>query len=637
MTIKLILRNLFGIVTITISMFFLNSCSSNQKPKELNTIFFSTEISEDATLTVSQKILELQNKPDSKIIFEKGEYHFYPNKGVEKFVYISNHCDLMVNTAFPIDGFKGLTVDGQGSTFIFHGVMIPFLVNQSDNIHVKNLTVDWKNSFHSEGKIVATNEKNKSFDMAISKDFPYEIRNEQIYFIKPYYEHTLGQSILYDTLRKAIAFNTEAYTDITSKGKTKHRFKKDNIKYKYDHDERAPEYKDIGHEYKIKAVQLKPGLVRIYNHRKKLPPIGTILTMKGEQGVNRVSPAFRVTHSTNFNATNVNIHHAGGMGIIAENSSNLTLDNFNITPSKGRMVSTTADATHFVGCSGKVTLKNCTFQNQLDDALNVHGTYQKIVDILGKNKIGVRMMHHQQKGFTIGKPTENIGFVRLENSFFPYKKNKIKQIEYVNSRYQIITFQSKLPNDLKVGDLIENLDGYPELLVQNCNISNNRARGLLISNPVKTIIENNFFSTEMEALLIPVESGYWYESGNAVNLIIRNNTFQDCQHSGFNRGVIRFVTDDDNENIAFKNIEITGNQFNHFDNLLLEIANTDGLLFKNNTITNSNTFPKLYPENPAIRIKSSKNIVFKNNNYQGTVPKNKIIDVKENDTQIRFE
>ena len=364
-----------------------------------------------------------------------------------------------------------------------------------------------------------------------------------------------------------------------------------------------------------------------------MPPVGFVLSMKGEQGFNRVAPAFRVTHTKGFNGTNINIHHAGGMGIIAENSSDLILDNFNITPSKGRMVSTTADATHFVGCSGKVVLKNSTFQNQLDDATNVHGTYQKIVDILDDDKVGVRMMHHQQKGFVIGQPNETIGLVRLENSFFAYDKVTIKNIEYVNSRYQLITFNEKLPSTLEVGDLIENLDGYPELLVQNCKIQNNRARGLLISNPVNTVIENNFFSTEMEAILIPVESGHWFESGNAANVIIRNNVFQDNQHSGFNRGVIRFATDDDNKNIAFKNIEISNNTFNQFDNLILQITNTDGLKFTGNTITNSGTFPQLHANNPAITISSSKKIIFKNNTYKGKATK---IIKSDNESQAKF-
>lgn len=611
------------------------ACNDKVEIAVASEIVFNTDISDAATAAVVSKILK--NKNLTSIKFEKGTYHFYPDKGFEKFAYLSNHGDLMVNTPFPLDGFKNLTIDGQESTFIFHGVMIPFLIENGTNITVKNITIDWARSFHSEGLIVANNKKEHSFDMQISDEYPYEIRNEQIFFIKEYYEHSLGQSILYDPKRKAIAFNTEVATQITSKGRISknNRNNIDKINYKYKYDKRAPEYKNIGAEYRTKIVQLKPGLVRVFGHRKALPPVGQILTMKGAQGFNRVSPAFSVKSTNGFKGTNVHIHHAGGMGIIAENSSDLILDNFNITPSKGRMVSTTADATHFVGCIGKVVLKNSTFNNQLDDALNVHGTYQSIIDILSKNSIGVRMEHHQQLGFKIGRENDTLGFVRLSNSFFAYDKATIKNIEYRNNRYQIITLNEDLPKDLKEGDLIENLDAYPDLLVQNCKIANNRARGLLISNPKKTIIENNFFSTEMEAILIPVESGHWFESGNAANVIIRNNVFQDNQHSGFNRGVIRFATDDDNENIAFRNIEISNNTFNQFDNLILQVTNTDGLIFKNNTITNSGTFPQLHPKNPAISIQSSKNIEFKKNSYKGKA--SKILKVDKQLINLTFQ
>ena len=70
-------------------------------------------------------------------------------------------------------------------------------------------------------------------------------------------------------------------------------------------------------------------------------------------------------------------------------------------------------------------------------------------------------------------------------------------------------------------------------------------------------------------------------------------------------------------NVAFRNIIISDNRINQFDNAILEISNVDNLLFKNNTITNSGTFPKLFPENPAITVKASKNILFEDNSYNG--------------------
>ncbi|UXX81096.1 right-handed parallel beta-helix repeat-containing protein [Reichenbachiella carrageenanivorans] len=580
-------------------------------------VTFDLSIAEDATPAVLARVMQAKTDPLSEVKFEKGTYHFYPDKAFEKFCFISNHDDVMVRTAFPLFDFDGLTIDGQGSTFIFHGPMVPFLVDGSKNVVFKNLSIDWAMSFHSEALVVANDLKKKTFDIKISKEYPYEIRNEQLIFVKEYYEHSIGQSILYDPQRNAIAYDTESYTPLTSINRVAVQRYVNDISYKYKIDPRSPEMKDIGKEQSLRVEELEPGLVRIYNHRKKIPAVGMIFTAKGDQAVNRLAPAFRVTNTIGFDAQNINVHHAGGMGLIAENSENLILDNFNVTPSKGRMVSTTADATHFVGCRGKVVLKNCTFNNQLDDASNIHGTYQEVIDVIDEYTLGVRMGHSQQQGFVIGRTGDKIGLVRIEESFYPYDEITIQSIQPLNGRYQLITFNEKLPATIESGDLIENLDAYPDLLVENCNISGNRARGLLISNPKKSVIKNNYFSTEMEAILVPVESGHWYESGNAVDLTITGNTFQDCTHSGQNRGVIRFVPDDENENIAFKDVLIANNTFNHFDNLVLEIANTENLKFTKNTITNSGTFPMLFPENPAIRIKSSKEIVFEKNEYTG--------------------
>lgn len=158
---------------------------------------------------------------------------------------------------------------------------------------------------------------------------------------------------------------------------------------------------------------------------------------------------------------------------------------------------------------------------------------------------------------------------------------------------------------------------------------------MLISTPKKTIIEDNYFSTEMEAILIPVESSHWYESGSASNVLIQNNTFQDCQHSGYKRGVIRLDTDDDNTNLAFRNIEISNNIFNQFDNMIVQIANVDGFKFIGNTISNSGTFPQLFPDAPAFTVDVSKNVVFENNTYGGKAKQLIVTDESSGDIEFK--
>lgn len=621
-----------GLVIALCVALFVSSCSACGEKKS---VAFDTSIQEDATYEVLKCFIDGDPAQSLDVTFEKGVYHFYPERAYEQFCYISNHNDVLSRIAFMIKDREGIAIDGNGSTFIFHGRIIPFWMENSKNISIKNLTIDFAESFHSECTVVANNEKERTFDMRISEEYPYEIRNDQLYFLKSYYDHTLGQSIMYDPKTSAIAYQTEHYTPISTVGFGTKGVGQNSFEYKYKTDRADAYIRDRGAYSPLKVVELEPGLVRVYGHRQKLPLVGMIMASKGEQGDNRLAPAFKVNDVTNVTFENVIVNHAGGMGFLFENCEDVDLYKCQVVPSHGRMVSTTADATHFVGCRGKVSLRSCIFRNQLDDATNVHGTYQEVMDIIDEYTLGIRMGHFQQLGFTLARPGDTIGVVRLADSFHDYARLTVKEIDFINGRYQRISFNEKLPEKIAVNDLLENISAYPEVLIEDCDISRNRARGVLLSTPKNTVIRNNYFSTEMIAILLPVESSSWYESGNATNVTIEGNTFQDCTAGGMNNGVITFITDDESDNMAFSNILIKGNTFNHFDNLILEVSNVEDLLFEGNTITNSGTFPAQHPENAVINVQYSKGIEFKDNNYQGKATQ--MVESLKGMPQLKFD
>ena len=89
----------------------------------------------------------------------------------------------------------------------------------------------------------------------------------------------MGQSILYDPTRKAIAYQTEIYTPLTTLTKVKEKNYKD-FEYKYKTDSKDDYIRYRGRRNQLEVKQLKPGLVRAYNHRKKMPPIGMVLASK---------------------------------------------------------------------------------------------------------------------------------------------------------------------------------------------------------------------------------------------------------------------------------------------------------------------------------------------------------------------
>ena len=53
--------------------------------------------------------------------FEKGEYHFYEADAQAMWLDPSNNQSGEKRVVFPLVGRKNVTIDGCGSTFVFHG------------------------------------------------------------------------------------------------------------------------------------------------------------------------------------------------------------------------------------------------------------------------------------------------------------------------------------------------------------------------------------------------------------------------------------------------------------------------------------------------------------------------------------
>lgn len=573
----------------------------------------------DCTPVVLKMIQDAKENNISVIKIAAGTYHFYPDKAYEKFCFISNHDDGLRRTPFPIIGFDGLKIEAENAKFIFHGLIVPFIIEESENIELSGFSIDWELPLASEALVVARDEEQKTFDIKITEKQPYEIRNGELIFLKEGYEHNLDRSIYWDPETDAVAYNTSNYGPANTRSNPSIVRFSDALNYPYDIDPILPVNNYRGRSISVYAEELEPGIVRISFSGNEVPPKkGLVLVAKGLNGYNRWAPAIRIKETDDITLTDVSIFSAGGMGVIAESSSNITLDGVDVKKSPGtnRMLSTSADATHFVNCRGTVIIRNSEFSNQLDDATNVHGIYLQVKDVLASDKIGVRVGHYQQLGFDFGKAGDQIAFVNPDNSYDSVFTATLKSIDKRNKRYFIIEFEENLDLDQELYYVIENLSAYPDLEISGCKIVNNRARGVLLSTPGKILVENNYFSTMMSAILVPTELGLWHESGSPKDLVIRNNTFGDCCYGGGKAPVISMHTDAGKGSYPFQNIVIVNNTFNTFDASVIGANNVKGLNFQNNTIKRSGNYEPLFPNNPILSIENSKDIILKGNKYE---------------------
>lgn len=533
----------------------------------------------DATTMVKNAVQKLRAKKGNKLILEKGEYHFWPQYAEEKYLFISNNDHGLKSIAFNLSGLENVEVDGSGSKFIFHGYISPFLIEKSKNITIKNLSFDYARTFHSEGKIINTYKD--SLDISFSKDFPYSVNNYRLSFHdKENNNYPFGHLLEFDSQKKEVA-----------------PFALDYIN---------------GVEHLI-AKEIEPGIVRIYLEGLKGNK-GNVLVFNSK---NRQVPGIIISDSQNIKVKNVTAYHAGGMGLIAQKSKDIFLDNYNVKAADGRLVSLTADATHFANCDGKISIQNCTLQNQMDDAGNIHGVYAQIDSIKSSKEIIIKLAHFQQLGVDYFKANDSVEFV-IPKYLETYAKNSIANIKRINKTYFQIILKKPIPSSVKVGGIMGSLSDNPDVVIRNCTIQKNRARGFLIGTKGKVLIENNYFHTWWGAIDLYANGTDWYEQGGVKDLTIRGNTFDNCNY-GLNVGLGIIIVlanmefNEANPTYYYKNILIENNTFKVFNPNILNMKSVDGLIFRNNKIELADTYKlsewftnqKIEP----FTLKNSKNVI----------------------------
>ena len=543
---------------------------------------------DDVTSAVFDAMLKCKSVKNPVLVFPKGVHHFWPDKAFEKYYFISNNDHGLKRIAFPVIGMENLTIYGGGSEFMFHGRMTPFVIDNSRNITIKNLSIDYGRPFFSQGEIVAAGQE--YVDIKISKEeYPYKVAKDNIIF----YSHNWESYRLFNLLE-------------------------------YDPKTGAPAH-TIGDEHmrnrEVSVEELPGNVVRFKSKFRKIHNPGNIMAILHEE---RLNPGIFSDASENISIEKVTIYHVGAMGGIFQNTKDVTIKNLDIKLREGtkRMVSAGADAMHFVNCLGKIYIDGCTFQNQFDDPLNVHGIYTTISRIISEDTIEVEYMHFQQTGIRIYHPGDNINFID-RTSLLSYDSAKIKEVIIVNQKFTRIVFEKPLPGSVKIGDAIENVSRMPDLIVRNCRAGNNRARGFLITTPGNVLIENNIFYPGGAAIKISGDANYWFESGAVRNVTIRGNTFKDCNYGGWGKATIdidpEIKNPEESNGFYHSNIRIEENTFETFDNALLWAHSVDGLSFRNNNIKTTQTYKPFRNVKASVCLNACRNVDLSGNIIDGKI------------------
>ncbi|MBC7625682.1 right-handed parallel beta-helix repeat-containing protein [Ferruginibacter sp.] len=548
----------------------------------------------NAVQAVKKALEACKGKAQAVLVFSKGRYDFWPQY-VEERLYYESNTDVIPLRRCPVllEHLKNITVDGNGSDFIFHDRMQPITIDNCENIYIKNINIDWDIPLTAQGQVMAVTPE--YIDVAINAESPYVIEQGKIFFTGEGWKSELSRwgVMEFDKDTKLIAPQTG--------------------------DESC-----LGRGYgEYIANEISKGLVRMSHRFKRLPALGNYLVLRHSA---RDHAGVFITTSRNVTFENINMFQNAGLGILSQYSENLTFKKVNCipNPAKNRILSGHDDGFHYSNCKGQITADSCRFAALMDDPINVHGTSVQIIKKISSKKLLCKFMHEQSIGFTWARKGEQVSFIenKAMNSF---GVAVVQSFVARDPEIFELVFKDDIPAATIVGDALENLDWVPDVLIKNSFFGSNRARGILVTTPGKVIIENNIFESSGSAILISGDANDWFESGAVKDVTIRNNTFNDpCLTSmyQFCEGIISIdpiIPMPDNNKPFHRNINIENNTFHPFDYPVLYAKSTAGLRFNNNTIIRSNRFKAFHARKYMITIEACKAVEIKQNKLQGDV------------------
>ncbi len=541
---------------------------------------------------------EMKKGDKAVLLMEDGRYDFYPTDASSRAYYVSNHDQPQPRpVGIALEDLHDFVLDGQGAEFVFHGRMMPLSLVRSEDCTLQNFSIDFENPQISQITIVENNENGTTFKPAPWVKYSVTDNGEFITYGDGWaFRHQYG--IAFDGKTRHIVYNTaDVYCPIA------------NVKV------------------------LDNGLLHSPTWKDAKLPAGTVIALRGWE---RPSPGIFVTHCENTRLLNVKMHYAEGMGLLAQMSENLELDGFSVClkgDNDARYFTTQADATHFSGCKGKIVSVNGLYEGMMDDAINVHGTYLKVVRRVDDYTLEGRYMHSQAYGFDWGYKGDKVQFVRSASMELLDGENEVLEItphdpaasansEGMNGAKTFrIKFKKPVPAEIseKAGYGIENLTWTPEVYFAHNTIRNNRARGTLFSTPRKVVVEHNLFDhTSGCAILLCGDCNGWFETGACRDVVIRHNRFVNALTSQFQftNAVISIYPEIPNLN-AQKSlfhggkkdaIRIENNVFETFDAPILYAKSVDGLVFRKNKIEKNNDFKPFHWNNSNFFLQRVNNV-----------------------------
>lgn len=566
---------------------------AQQKDTIYITDFGATPYSYENCVTQIQAAIDECKRTGAKVLsLPNGRYDIWPEGATRKEYFISNtsteqECPSKVKTVgLMLDKINDLTIEGNGATLMYHGKMTTLALEHCNHIRINNLHIDFERPAGSEVQYKKVTEGET--EVSVHPDTRYEIVNGKINLYGEGWRSNKNHCIEYNP-------DTESFT--YSQG-----------------------WNILANSA---AQEISPEIIRFTTPAGFTPKVGNTLTIRD---IIRDQVGLFILESKDITLSRVQMHYMHGLGIVSQYTENVTMDRVRCAPrpGSGRLLAASADMMHFSGCKGKILIDSCYFAGAQDDPVNVHGTNLRAIEKVDAQTLRLRFMHGQSYGFNAYFKGDTVAFVRAA-TMERFARATVRNVARISDRILEVRFDRDIPTSMELNhDCIENMTCTPEVEIRNSYFTRTSTRGTLVTTPRKVVIENNtYYKTGMSAILIEADAEGWYESGPVKDVWIKGNTFIDCAYNGGpGHAVIAIHPSNkivDASHPVHQNIRIENNTFKTFDCPVLYAKSTAGLLFRNNTITRTRTFPATSGNPYTFYLNGCKNAVIESTVFEGEV------------------
>lgn len=391
------------------------------------------------------------------------------------------------NILLQLQGVPAITLDFQGATLLFHGLIQPFSFDQCGEVHISNVIIDWDRPLFSQGKIVSA--AADYLDIQMQSEFPVHAGVPMAAMI----DYMPGSAY---PLKGSIDW---------------FHFAEETI-------ELSPQ---------LLRLKLKPPYQRANRpHSAAFPAVGMHVALRHIMNY-KAALLFHQCRRVQLDA--VTIHSVPGMGVIGHGCGEVAMRQLRVVrrPGSGFALSANTDATHFIGCTGPIFFDQCLFEGMGDDAANVHGFYISAAGRPGDREvvgyIGADIQSEYPEMPAAGDLLELTRCATLR----PYRTLEVERATPLPGGRFAIRFTEGLPADYREDDLFANASRVAPLDFCNCTVRNNRARALLVQTRVVRIANNLFDHCTGTAIHVNCAVG-WKESICTSDVHVSHNIFVAC-------------------------------------------------------------------------------------------------------------